>query len=142
MVSTKPLADGISVAAQITPEDLPELAAIFRTIVNNRPDGEEPGQPPSAEIEAVARHAGLEYEFIPVVPGQLTGSEVREFRAVMAEAPRPILAFCRTGNRSTMIWALAEAGKRSAEDILAVAAAAGYDLAALRPRLAGEAGAA
>ena len=142
MVSTKPLADGISVAAQITPEDLPELAATFRTIVNNRPDGEEPGQPPSAEIEAVARHEGLEYEFIPVVPGQLTGSEVREFRAVMAEAPRPILAFCRTGNRSTMIWALAEAGKRSAEDILAVAAAAGYDLSALRPRLAGEAGAA
>lgn len=135
MIETKTLAGGVCVAAQIYPEDLETLAATFGTIINNRPDGEEIGQPSSAEIEAAARRCGLQYAFIPITPGQLTEQAIVGFSEVLAEAPTPILAFCRTGTRSTNLWALSQAGRRDSEEILKIAADAGYDLEALRPRL-------
>jgi sulfide:quinone oxidoreductase len=135
MIETKTLADGISVAAQIRPEDLGTLAASFRTIVNNRPDDEETGQPRSAEIEAEARRVGLQYAFIPIAPGQLNEQAIIGFSEVLSNAPTPILAFCRTGTRSTNLWALTQAGVRDPDEILKLAAAAGYDLRGLRPRL-------
>lgn len=116
---------------QLTPADVDEAAAQgIRLIVNNRPDGEEPGQPASAEIEAAARVAGLDYRHIPVA-----GSFAPEQVEAMAEALErgPVLAFCRTGTRSTFLWALARAARGApAEESAAAAAAAGYDLGPIR----------
>jgi uncharacterized protein (TIGR01244 family) len=89
---------------QLTVGDVDEAAALgIRLIVNNRPDGEEPGQPSSAEIEAAARAAGLDYRHIPIAGG-LAPDKIE----AMAEAldQGPVLAFCRTGTRSTFLWAL------------------------------------
>ena len=135
MIQTKTLAGDISVAGQIRPDDLEALAASFRTIVNNRPDGEEAGQPNSAQIEAEARRVGLQYAFMPITPGQLNEQAIVGLSEVLANAPTPILAFCRTGTRSTSLWALTQAGVRDPDEILKIAAAAGYDLSGLRPRL-------
>jgi uncharacterized protein (TIGR01244 family) len=112
---------------QLTVGDIDEAAtAGIRLIVNNRPDGEEPGQPTSAEIEAAARAAGLDYRHIPVA-----GGFPPEQVEAMAEALEqgPLLAFCRTGTRSTFLWALARSSRgAAAEECVSAAAAAGYDL--------------
>ena len=135
MSKTKKLADDLSVCSMVTPDELPALAREFRTIINNRPDFEEPGQPSSAELEAVARNAGMEYVHIPVVPGQIGDDHVARFAKALADRPGTKLAFCRSGQRAASLWALAQAGTRGTDDILAAAAAAGYDLSALRRRL-------
>jgi uncharacterized protein (TIGR01244 family) len=112
---------------QLTVDDIDEAAAAgIRLIVNNRPDGEEPGQPSSAQIEAAARAAGLDYRHIPVAGGFAPGQV-----EAMAEAlgQGPVLAFCRSGTRSAFLWALARAKQGApAEQSVAAAAAAGYDL--------------
>lgn len=138
MTRTRKIADGLSVCSFVSPDELPALASHFGTIINNRPDSEEPGQATSAELEATARKLGLDYVHIPVVPGQMTDEQVAAFASALAERPGAKLAFCRTGNRSASLWALSQAGKRSAADILAAAAGAGYDLKALEPRLSEE----
>lgn len=135
MIETKALAGRLSVAAQIHPEDLEALAETFGTIINNRPDGEEAGQPSSAEIEAQARRVGLQYAYIPISPGQLTEQAIIGFAEVIDDAPGPILAFCRTGARSTSLWALSQVGVCGPDEVLKIAAGAGYDLSALRPWL-------
>ncbi len=100
-----PLAPDFSVAPQIRPEDLgPLKRAGYRAVVNNRPDGEEPGQPRSAELRRAAELAGLRYTYIPIAPGQMTEADARALRRFLAEASGPVLAFCRTGSRSTKLW--------------------------------------
>lgn len=136
MPDVKPLADDLCVCAFVPPDKLAELAPRFRTIINNRPDAEEPGQPSSAEIEAEARRLGLDYVHIPVVPGKISDEQAAAFGEAIARRKGPFLAFCRTGTRSTMLWALSQSGKRSPDEIMEAAAAAGYDLNALRPKLA------
>ena len=135
MAEPRLLIDGIWTSGQIRPDEVATLAGRFATIVNNRPDGEEAGQPASSEIEGAAHGAGLDYAFIPVTPGRLTDTEVLAARQVLADASRPVLLFCRTGNRSAMLWAMTQAGTRSTPEILKIAADAGYDLTALAPRL-------
>ena len=127
------LSDEVSVSAFVPPQEVPALAGEFRTIVNNRPDSEEPGQPSSAEIEAAARQAGLHYVHIPVKPGNITEKEIVAFAQALTNEPRPLLAFCRSGMRSTALWALAQADKQSADSILETTAAAGFDLRPLKP---------
>ena len=124
------------VAGQIRPEDVAEAAAAGVTlIVNNRPDGEEPGQPPGAEIEAAARAIGLDYVQIPVAGG-LSGEQVEEMAGALAGAKGRTLIFCRSGTRSTSLWALARARSGAdGETLIGQAAAAGYDLSPLRPHL-------
>jgi uncharacterized protein (TIGR01244 family) len=119
------------VSGQISAADLASLPEGVVRIINNRPDGEEPGQPSSAEIEAAARGAGLDYRHIPIAGG-FSESHV----AAMADAlagEGGVLAFCKSGTRSTFLWALAET-RRGAEggDLIAKAAAAGYDLSPIR----------
>ena len=117
------------VAGQIRPEYLAAVKAQGVTmVVNNRPDGEEPGQPTSAEVEAAARAAGLDYRHVPVGSG-LSRDQVAAMGAGLEEANGPVLAFCRSGPRSTFLWALArsKAGDK-AEELIAKAEAAGYDL--------------
>lgn len=129
-----PLAAQLSVAAQIDVADIASLAAQgFRSIINNRPDGEAGGQPSNAALEKAAHQAGLQWRHIPVVPGQLQDAQVHAFTAALAELPAPVLAFCRSGTRSTTLWALQADGP--ADAILQAAHAAGYDLSPLRPRL-------
>lgn len=135
MSRAKKLTDDISVCSFVTPEELPELAREFRTIINARPDAEEPGQASSAELEAAAREAGLEYVHIPVVPGQIKDEQVARFAKALADTPGAKLAFCRSGMRAASLWALSQAGTRSADDIVAAAKEAGFDLSALKPRL-------
>lgn len=138
----RPLTDTLSVSPQITPSDLAELAAKgFRTVINNRPDGEEPGQPASAVMAQAAAAAGLEYRYIPVVPGQLQDALVDGFAEALTDLPGPTLAYCRTGTRSTTLWALQAARRQPADAVLARARGAGYDLSALAPRLAAVRGA-
>lgn len=102
------LNDRLSVSPQITPQDIEQLAADgFAGIVNNRPDGEAPDQPRSDELEAEAGRRGLKYWHIPIVPGQATAEDGKAFAAALAEAGGPVLAFCRTGNRSTALARMA-----------------------------------
>ncbi len=132
----QPLAPGISVTSQVTPEGIAAAkAAGFRAIVNNRPDREEPGQPSSAELEAAAKAAGMEYHHIPVVPGQFSDAQLDAFRSAIGGCEKPVLAFCKSGMRATSLWALSQAGKLGTAEILRQAAACGYDLTPLIPRI-------
>lgn len=131
-----PLIDQISVSAQIQPDDLAALAAAgYRSVINNRPDGEAPDQPDGATLAAAAQREGLAYRHVPVLPGQFDAGTVAAMAQALAQLPRPVLAFCRTGTRSTTVWALQAAGQADADTLLRVAADAGYDLRALAPRL-------
>lgn len=132
----KRLTDTLSVAPQISEGDLAALAAQgFRSVINNRPDGEAGDQPASAVLAAAAASAGLVYRDIPVISGQLQDAQVAAFGKALAELPAPVLAFCRTGTRSTTLWALDAVRARPVADVVHAAAQAGYDLDALRPRL-------
>ena len=122
------------VSGQIAPEDIAALGVA--TIINNRPDGEEPGQPTSGAIEAAAHAAGIDYRHIPVAGG-ISQPQVAQMADALAQAKGPVLAFCRSGTRSTYLWALARARLGDdAEDLTMKAAAAGYDLSRVRAFLA------
>src|SRR5436305_5480409 len=123
------LGDGVLVSGQIAPEDVADFAARGVTrIVNNRPDGEEACQPSGAEIEAAARAAGIDYAFIPVAGG-ISDAQVGAMGTALADAEGDILLFCRSGTRSTYLWALTRARRgAAAEELISQAAEAGYDL--------------
>lgn len=125
----KKLDEGMFVAGQIRPEDVAEASRHgVTTIVNNRPDGEELGQPAAVEIEAAARAAGIAYVHIPIAGG-FSPDQVAAMARALDEAEGPVLAFCRTGTRSTFLWALARAGAGAdGAEIMRKAARAGYDL--------------
>jgi len=136
MTQPKRLSNRLSVTPQIDPADMRELAAAgFRSVISNRPDGEEPDQPDWATIERAARDAGMEARHIPVTPDAITDDHASRFAAALEELPGPIVAFCRTGKRSATLWALSEAGRLSADAIVRTAGDAGYDLSPLRQRL-------
>jgi uncharacterized protein (TIGR01244 family) len=133
----KRINDQISVAGQIAPSDIEKYkAAGFTTIVNNRPDGEAPDQPDSADIATAAAAAGISYHFIPMGREGVSADMVEATRAVLNESAGPVLCFCRTGTRSTTLWALSQAGKMDAGEIVAAAANAGYDMSHLADHLA------
>jgi uncharacterized protein (TIGR01244 family) len=120
----------VLVSPQIAVADVAEAAALGVTlIVNNRPDGEAPDEPQGAEIEAASRAAGLEYIAIPVGHGGFSQPQVDAMAAGLAGTERRVLAYCRSGTRSTLLWALA-AAKSGADpaEIHTKANAAGYDL--------------
>lgn len=121
--------DAISVSPQISVADVAEAARQgFRLIINNRPDGESPDQPSSAEMEAAARAAGLDYAYVPV-RGMPTPDQVEAERDLLARAGGPALAYCRSGTRSIVTWSIgqAQAGGDRAE-LVRLGAQAGYDL--------------
>lgn len=100
------VAPDVCVAPQLTPEAMAEAArAGFRSVVNNRPDFEHgPDQPTSAQIEAAARAAGLDYRHLPVDGGYQSPEEIAAFAQLLQDLPRPLLAFCRSGARSTRLF--------------------------------------
>lgn len=126
----------LHVAPQIALEDVTALqAAGYATLISNRPDGEEPGQPDAAAVRAAAEAAGLAFVHIPVSMPALGRGEIEALRHALDTLPGPALAFCRSGTRSTVLWALSQAGERPADELIAAAAAAGYDISGLRPQL-------
>ena len=100
------IAADVFVAPQLAPEAMAEVARMgIRSVVNNRPDFEGgPNQPTSAQIETAARAAGLEYRFLPVSSAYQSPEEIKNFAALLAQLPRPLLAFCRSGARSTKLY--------------------------------------
>ncbi len=132
------LDDSTFVSGQIAPEDVARAAASgVAMIVNNRPDGEEPGQPMAAEIAAAAEAAGIGYRHIPVAGG-FAPDQVAAMADALGATEGKVLAFCKSGTRSTFLWALAEK-QRGADGaaIMERATAAGYDLSPLRLHLLG-----
>jgi uncharacterized protein (TIGR01244 family) len=131
------LNDQIAVAPQIGPEDCAAAKAEgYAFIINNRPDDEAPGQPSGAAIAAAAAAAGLGYAAIPVDASGLTMEKAQAMAQLLKDAPGPILAYCRSGTRSTNLWALGAAlNGGDAQAIVAAAANGGYDIAGLLPSL-------
>jgi uncharacterized protein (TIGR01244 family) len=129
--------DSISVSPQISVEDVRAAADQgFTMIINNRPEQEEPGQPSGEEIREAARAAGLAYVAIPITHGGFSANQVDAMRDALENAGGPVLAYCRSGTRSTFVWALAKgADGEDAEVLVKKAAQAGYDISPIKPLL-------
>jgi sulfide:quinone oxidoreductase len=127
----------LSVSPQIAASDLPAIrAAGFRAIICNRPDGEGPDQSTFSEIAAAARDCGIDAYYLPVESGKVSEAASAQFGDLMRASGKPVLAYCRTGMRSTTLWGLSEAPTRPLPEILAAAKGAGYELGALARRIA------
>ncbi len=127
----------MAVASQLAPADCAAARAQgFAALINNRPDGEVPGQPECAAMRAAAEAAGLTYTPIPVGHAGMSLALVEAMADALDAASGPVLAFCRSGTRSANLWALAEARRGGdPEAIIAAAENGGYDVAGLRPTL-------
>lgn len=136
MVDIRKVTDGFAVAPQINVEDVQAIAdAGYKTIIANRPDGEGGiTQPRMGAIRTKAEELGLAFVAIPF-SGAPTPEIMERIGAAMAEAPAPVLAYCRTGTRSITAWALTHAGQGMSDEIVNAAAGAGYDLSSLRTLL-------
>lgn len=130
MSDFRQLSDRVLASPQIMPSDLGVAASMGVTLViNNRPDGEAPDQPAGADIEQAARAAGLDYLAIPIGQAGFALPQVQAMQNALATADGKVLAFCRSGTRSTFLWALAQANTGvSPEAIAEAASAAGYDV--------------
>ena len=135
-MNLKPLSPDLSVTPQIEIADVADLAARgLKSIIGNRPEGEAPDQPDWCSLVAEAERHGMSARQIPVVPGQIGPDDVERFADALRDLPTPIAAFCRTGTRSAMLWALANPDGLSVDERIAVAAAQGYDLVPLLDRM-------
>ncbi len=114
-MNIKPLNADFAVSPQIGLADIPVIAAGgFKAIVSNRPDGEEPGQPTAGQVREAAERAGLRFAHVPAISGAITSADIASMAAVLADLPGPILAFCRSGARSTKLYELARSQDKSA----------------------------
>ena len=131
------LSDTVFASPQIEISDLQRAKELgVGMIVNNRPDGEDPAAPQGSEIADAARAAGLEYVAIPVGHSGFSEPQIDELMGAMEQADGSILAYCRSGTRSTFLWALAQAKSgQNPDEITASAMAAGYDVSPVRPML-------
>ena len=128
-----PLGPELSVAGRLDRADIDALAgAGVRTIINNRPDGEDPGQLPAAEARRLAEAHGIAYHHIPITAATLSRADVDTFAAALRDAPGPAVAHCRSGTRSALLWALTRMRDGSnALSLIAEAAQHGIDIASL-----------
>ena len=121
--------DDYVVSEQVTVDDIQTIKeAGFKTIFCNRPDNEEINQVTVESIKNAAVENGLKFIHQPVIGGQITQVDVDQFGEYFDASEKPIFAYCRTGTRSSMLWALSESGKRTVEDILTMTSKAGYNL--------------
>ena len=131
----RPLTDGYAVSPQIEPSDADAIAAAgYRTVICNRPDSEVPPELRSDAIGAAVRAAGMSFVVLPITHDTLR-DHVEEHHRALRDGPT--LAYCASGTRSTIVWALGEAGATPADEIVERAARAGYDISGLRPALTG-----
>ena len=125
-----------AVSPQIEPADIPEIAAAgFRTVVCNRPDAEVPAELSAAVMQIAAESAGLRFVVNPVTHQTLNMSMVETQMAALGNSGGPVVAYCASGTRSSIVWSLGMAGQMQPDDIISATAKAGYDLGGLRPRL-------
>lgn len=130
------LSPTLAVSPQILPEDVPALAeAGFKVLVNNRPDDEVGPETDHDVMERAAAAVGMRYHYLPFHPGQITPQLIAGFAEATA-GQAPTIAYCRSGNRCTVLWALNQAGKLPEHEILNTATEAGYDLSGIRPLIA------
>lgn len=127
------LTESYAVSPQIGLDDLPRLKALgFTDIIDNRPDSEIPPQVHSAKMRDAAQAAGLNFHANPVIGGAITEENVRAQAAAITGAKGGVFAYCASGNRSSIVWALAHRGRVSADELIETAAKAGYNLQHLR----------
>lgn len=132
----KRIDERVSVSPQIDVEDVARLkAAGFVAIINNRPDGEDATQPPGAVIAEAAAAAGLRYFAIPLGRDGVRDELIEATRQALDSIDGPVLAYCRSGTRSTTLWALSQTGREATGDVIGKAAGAGYDISHLRGHL-------
>ena len=131
------LTDRLFASPQISLAEVEEARALgIGLIINNRPEGESDDQTPGSAIEAAARAAGIDYVAIPVTHAGFSEGQVTAMVAALSGTDRPVLAYCRSGTRSTLLWALAQASEgRNPDELAAAAADAGYDLTPIRAML-------
>jgi uncharacterized protein (TIGR01244 family) len=125
------ITDELSVTSQPSAADIRRFAELgYRTLVNNRPDGEEPGQLTAAEAKAQAEAVHLAYVHLPVKVGQIAPADVDAFHHALERSPRPVIAHCKTGARSYFLWAAGEAlaDRGDPWELVSQAATKGYDL--------------
>jgi uncharacterized protein (TIGR01244 family) len=135
-MNPKQINSGLSISPQLSIADVKAVDALgFRSIIVNRPDGEEAGQPSIAEMRQAASAAGVGFATIPVVPSKITDEDAAQFAAALETLEGPVIAYCRTGVRAATLWALSSAPALGPDGVLTATAAAGYDLGQLRPRL-------
>ncbi len=137
MSDFRPLSDIFFASPQIEIADVEAAkTAGITAIINNRPDGEDPGAPQSEDIAAAAEAAGLSYTSIPIGHSGFSEPQIDQMIAALDETDGPVLAYCRSGTRSTFLWALAQAkSKEDPEAITAAAMKAGYDVSPIRAML-------
>ncbi len=136
-MDARKITDEVYVAPQITPKDVAQIAkAGFRAVICNRPDGEAADQPTFDEIQTEAEKHGLQVAYLPIVSGQVRDEDATAFGATLTALPGPVLAYCRTGTRSTTLWSLSQADRMPVADILAATKAAGYDMNGVARRIA------
>ncbi len=137
----RPLTPTYAVSPQIEPGDLAAIkAAGFTTIIDNRPDGEIPGHLQTAAMRAAASALGFDFVANPIIGGAMTAANVTAQAAAIAASTGPVLAYCASGNRSSVVWALAHAGKMPTDDLIAIPAKYGYQLEHLRAQLMAKGG--
>jgi uncharacterized protein (TIGR01244 family) len=125
------ITDTTSVVGQITLEDIEQAAKDgYGLIINNRPDGEEPGQLSHDDAAAAAAKHGIDYKYIPVLTNTITRRDVVAHQHAMLRGPQKVLAHCRSGTRSYLLWALSRAlyDGESPLSLVAQGALKGYDL--------------
>ncbi len=132
------LTDDYAVSPQIAPEDVAVIkAAGFTTVIDNRPDAEIPPELQTEALRAAVEAAGLRFVVNPVVGGAISDDNVAAQRAAIDAAEGPVFAYCASGNRSSIVWAMSLAGRLPTETLIATAARWGYDLEPFRPRIDG-----
>tara|TARA_R110000751_G_scaffold70170_2_gene142382 strand:+ start:2580 stop:3005 length:426 start_codon:yes stop_codon:yes gene_type:complete len=130
------------VSPQIDPADLPAIAeAGFTRVICNRPDAENPPSHQADAMAVAAQEAGLDFKVLPLTHQTMTPDNIAAQMGFVVDAPGKVLAYCASGTRCTVIWALGQAGTQSVDDILETARKGGYDLEGLRPTLTAMSGA-
>ncbi|MGC9421824.1 MULTISPECIES: TIGR01244 family sulfur transferase [Vibrio] len=132
MLTLISLTDQVAVAPQISPIDMQDIARLgFKSVINNRPDEEEVGQPLNRKIEQEARKYQLNYYHQPVISGQITAQQVEMFTDLLAQCPKPVLAFCRTGTRCCMLWCMSSEDEMTLAERVAYAKEKGFNFSSL-----------
>jgi len=134
----RPLTPDYAVSPQITPADIAAVkAAGFTTVIDNRPDAEIPPEVQTDPVRAAAEAAGLTFVVNPVVGGAISDENVALQGAAIAAATGPVLAYCASGNRSSIVWAMSQAGARPTDELIGIAGRWGYNLDPFRARIDG-----
>lgn len=129
----RPLTDTYAVSPQISPANMPAIKALgFSMVICNRPDAENPPEFAADAVRAAAEAAGLTLVFNPVIGGALSMENVEAQRAAIDSAPGKVLAYCASGNRSSIVWALAMAGRAPTDELIWAGAQYGYQAGQFR----------